>query len=98
VAPATELCEYSIRIEKECSAMSLYIVKASFDAEAEVWFVDHTDIPGLATEAATFEALCQKIEIIAAELLEANGLETGAVDVAIEIIAHTTAKLSLTAA
>jgi hypothetical protein len=78
--------------------MSLYVVKASFDAEADVWFVEHTDIPGLATEAATFEALCRKIEIMAAELLEANGLETGPAEVAIEIIAHTTAKLSLAAA
>jgi predicted RNase H-like HicB family nuclease len=78
--------------------MSLYIVKASFDAEAGVWFVDHTDIPGLATEAATFEALCRKIEVMASELLEANGLETGPAEIAIEIIAHTTAKLSLDAA
>jgi Domain of unknown function (DUF1902) len=78
--------------------MSLYIVKASFDSEADVWFVDHTDIPGLATEAATFEALCRKIEVMASELLEANGLETGQVEVPIEIIAHTTAKLSLNAA
>jgi predicted RNase H-like HicB family nuclease len=78
--------------------MSLYVVKASFDAEADVWFVEHTDIPGLATEADTFEALCRKIKIMAAELLEANGLETGPVEIPIEIIAHTTAKLSLTAA
>ena len=78
--------------------MSLYIVKASFDADADVWFVDHTDIPGLATEAATFEALCRKIEVMASELLEANGLETGPAEIAIEIIAHTTAKLSLDAA
>jgi Domain of unknown function (DUF1902) len=78
--------------------MSLYVVKASFDAEADVWFVDHTDIPGLATEAPSFEALCRKIKIMASELLEANGLETGPIEVAIEIIAHTTAKLTLTAA
>jgi hypothetical protein len=78
--------------------MSLYVVKASFDAEAEVWFVDHTEIPGLATEAPSFEELCRKIEIMASELLEANGLETGPVEVAIEIIAHTTTKLSLDAA
>jgi hypothetical protein len=78
--------------------MSLYIVKASFDTEADVWFVDHTDIPGLATEATSFEELCRKIEVMASELLEANGLETGAVEVPIEIIAHTTTKLSLSAA
>ncbi len=78
--------------------MSLYVVKASFDPDADVWFVEHSDVPGLATEAATFEELCRKIEIMAAELLQANGLETGSAGVAIEIIAHTTAKLSLNAA
>jgi hypothetical protein len=82
----------------ECQAMSFYVVKASFDEEADVWFVDHTDIPGLATEAPTFEELRGKIEVMASELLEANGLETRPAAVAIEIIAHTTAKLSLTAA
>jgi predicted RNase H-like HicB family nuclease len=78
--------------------MSLYVVKAGFDADAGVWFVEHTDVPGLATEAPTFDELRHKIEIMAAELLEANGLETAPVDVPIEIIGHTTAKLSLTTA
>jgi hypothetical protein len=78
--------------------MSLYVVKASFDDEADVWFVDHTDIPGLATEAPSFEELCRKIKIMASELLQANGLETGAAEVPVEIIAHRTARLSLTAA
>ena len=78
--------------------MSLYTVKASFDAETDVWFVEQTDIPGLATVAASFEELCRKVEIMGGELLEANGLETAPAEFAIEIIAHTTAKLSLTAA
>ncbi len=78
--------------------MSLYVVKASFDDEAGVWYVDHTDVPGLATEAASFEELCRKIQTIAGELLEANGLETGPSEFAIEIIAHATAKLTLAAA
>jgi hypothetical protein len=78
--------------------MSLYVVKAGFDADADVWFVEHTDVPGLATEAASFETLCEKIKVMAAELLEANGLESGSTEVPIEIIAHTTAKLFLNAA
>jgi hypothetical protein len=78
--------------------MSLYVVKASLDREAGVWFVEHTEIPGLATEAPTFDALCRKIEIMGPELLQANGLETGPGETLIEIIAHTTARLSLDAA
>jgi Domain of unknown function (DUF1902) len=83
---------------KGTTLMPLYIVKASFDHEADVWYVDHTDVPGLATEADTFEALCRKIEDMAPELLELNGLEKAPADLAIEIIAHTTSKISLKAA
>jgi hypothetical protein len=75
--------------------MSLYFVKTSFDSEAEVWYVDHTDIPGLATEAPSFEELCSKINVMAAELLVANGRENGVAEAPIEIIAHTTETLSL---
>ncbi len=56
--------------------MQLCIVKASCNHEADVWQVDHTDVQGLATEAATFEALCRKMEVMAPKFLELNGLET----------------------
>lgn len=78
--------------------MALYIVKAAFDDEAGVWYVENTDIPGLATEAPTFEELRHKIEIMAPELLEGNGVETSPAEVAVEIIAHATTKLSLSSA
>ena len=78
--------------------MTLYVVKAAFDDEAGVWYVEHTDIPGLATEAPTFDELRHKIEIVAPELLEANEVETSPAEVAVEIIAHATTKVSLSAA
>jgi hypothetical protein len=34
-----------------------YSVKCDWDADARVWYVSETDIPGLATEAATVEAM-----------------------------------------
>lgn len=77
--------------------MSLMFVKADFDRDANVWYVSDSDIPGLVTEAATFDDLCQKIPIMAAELLSLNGgAESG--EVLIEIIAHTTSKVKLAAA
>jgi predicted RNase H-like HicB family nuclease len=33
-----------------------YTVTCHWDEEAEVWYVAETDVPGLATEAATVEA------------------------------------------
>jgi hypothetical protein len=34
-------------------------LRAAWDDEAEVWYVEQCDIPGLATEADTIEALMQ---------------------------------------
>ena len=71
-----------------------YIVKASFDNDADVWHVEDLNVPDLSTEEATFEALCRKIEVMFPELLEANGVESGRA----EIIAHTTVNLDRSAA
>ena len=78
--------------------MSHYSVRASFDADAGVWYVDETNVPGLSTEAASFEELCRKIEVMVPELLEANGLETAPASVPVEITAHTISRLTLSAA
>lgn len=77
--------------------MTLFIVKAALDSEAGVWYVAESDIPGLVTEAPTFDELCKKIPVMAAELLPLNGW-IGSTEVPIEIIAHTTSKVKLAAA
>jgi predicted RNase H-like HicB family nuclease len=52
----------------------LYHVDADWDPEAEVWVATSEDVPGLATEAPTVEALAEKLRIMIPELLEANQL------------------------
>jgi predicted RNase H-like HicB family nuclease len=52
----------------------LYHVDADWDPEAEVWVATSDDVPGLATEAPTVEALAEKLRIMIPELLEANRL------------------------
>ena len=49
-------------------------VHADWDAEAGVWVATSSDVPGLATEAATVEALVIKLESMIPELLEANAV------------------------
>ena len=44
-----------------------------WDEEAKVWIGSSDDVPGLATEADTTEALVQKLKTLIAELLELNG-------------------------
>jgi predicted RNase H-like HicB family nuclease len=46
-----------------------YQVTAFWDPEAAVWVATSEDVPGLATEADTVEALIDKLKIMIPELL-----------------------------
>lgn len=79
---------------------SLITVKAARDPEAQVWFVESSDVPGLAAEADTFEALVDKLPSMIADLIEENGFDGShdAADVPVEIIAHASSKIRLASA
>ena len=55
----------------------ILFIRAEWDAEASVWVATSDDVPGLATEAETLEALSTKLEIMVPELLDANGCPAG---------------------
>ena len=48
-------------------------VYAQWDAEASVWVAESEDVPGLVTEAETFEALSEKLRVLIPELARENG-------------------------
>lgn len=52
----------------------VYHIQADWDPEAGVWVATSDDVPGLATEAETIEALAEKLRTMVPELLEANQL------------------------
>jgi predicted RNase H-like HicB family nuclease len=52
-------------------------VRAIWDPDASVWVATSEDIPGLATEAPTVEALTEKLKVMIPELLDANGIGDG---------------------
>jgi predicted RNase H-like HicB family nuclease len=52
--------------------MKALFVRAEWDDEAAVWVATSDDVPGLATEAETVEALMSKLEVMIPELLDAN--------------------------
>jgi predicted RNase H-like HicB family nuclease len=52
----------------------VYHVQAEWDPEAGIWVATSDDVPGLATEAPTVEALAEKLRTMIPELLEANQL------------------------
>jgi hypothetical protein len=55
------------------------------------------EVPGLATEAATLEALTEKLRTLIPELLEANHLEIGdpAGEISFELVGHRRERLRL---
>ncbi|WP_290647900.1 DUF1902 domain-containing protein [Aquisalimonas sp.] len=49
-------------------------IEAIWDPEASVWVAESDDVPGLATETETVEALIEKLRVLVPALLEANGI------------------------
>lgn len=49
-----------------------FFVRAEWDADAGVWFVSDSDIPGLSTEAPTLDRLVERVLAVAPELIEDN--------------------------
>jgi hypothetical protein len=60
------------------------VVHAIWDDAAKVWVATSDDIPGLATEADSWDALGRKLQVMIPELLEENGVSAGT-DVAFTI-------------
>lgn len=52
--------------------MNEYTVTCRWDEEAGVWYVADSNIPGLAYEAETLEAMEHKLQTVIPELLELN--------------------------
>ena len=49
------------------------LVRVDWDPDMKVWVADSNDVPGLATEAETVDALMSKLKVMIPELLELNG-------------------------
>jgi predicted RNase H-like HicB family nuclease len=65
-----------------------YTVHCTWDAEASVWHVSESDVPGLATEAATVEEMNRKLERMIPELLDANRSLSQSAIVTFNLLAH----------
>jgi hypothetical protein len=47
-------------------------IRARWDDEADVWWANSRDVPGLVVEAATLPALIEEVRLILPELLEVS--------------------------
>jgi hypothetical protein len=77
----------------------LIVVKAARDEEAQVWYVESSDVPGLNAEDDTLEGLLAKLPPIVRDLIDEgaldgiDGLNIGDQDLPIELIAHASTRL-----
>lgn len=62
-------------------------VHAAFDDEADVWFVESSDLHGVNAEAPTLDALVAKLADVIFDLLD-EGEAAEDEDIAVEIVAH----------
>ena len=64
------------------------VVRVAWDEEASVWYVEDTDIPGLAAEAATLDELRGKVPVIIRDLLEDEADRPDEIEVDLIAYAH----------
>jgi len=78
--------------------MSTFEVHAFWDPEASVWVAESDDVPGLATEADTMEALRNKLVELVPELLALNSVALGSGPAQIRIVSEETLTVDAAAA
>ena len=71
----------------------MIVVHAAFDAEAGVWYVVSSDLPGVHVEGVTFDGLRAKVPIAIRDLVEAETETDFPIGTPIEIIAHASERL-----
>jgi hypothetical protein len=76
---------------------NLVIVRAAWDDEAKVWFVEDSDVFGVNAEAPTLEQLRDKLPTVIADVLADNEPARLQEDLAVEIIAHAHTRVLATA-
>lgn len=78
---------------------NLIVVKAARDDEAQVWYIEASDVPGLNLEAETLDDLIEKLPGAVLDLIEEGALggDTNAAgsDIPIELIAHAGTRLRI---
>jgi|tagenome__1003787_1003787.scaffolds.fasta_scaffold19565023_2 predicted RNase H-like HicB family nuclease len=64
------------------------VVRVAWDDEAKVWYVEESDIDGLATEADTLEELRRKVPAMIQDLLEGRADRPDEIEIDFVAYAH----------
>jgi predicted RNase H-like HicB family nuclease len=71
--PHQVVAQTQSRVVAHAWSCRLIIVKAAYDAEAGVWYVEDSDLPGVNAWAATVQELGEKLPAVVLNLLEEEG-------------------------
>lgn len=72
----------------------LVVVRAVWDSEAAVWTAESPDVPGLVTEAASFDELERKLPDLIRDMIEDGRSDFPAqMEIPVEIIASYSTKI-----
>jgi hypothetical protein len=63
--------EWTIEVAME------YVITTTWDSEASVWVATSEDVPGLALESGSLDALMERVRFAVPELLSLNGKAEG---------------------
>ena len=78
------LCRNEAALDTRCPDKGL-LGQVRLGRKARVWYVSDTNVPGLATESATVEAMTRKLRALIPELLSLN-LGAASVEVPVELL------------
>ncbi len=70
--------------------MSIIVVKAEWDIEAEVWVATSADVPGLVAESSTLEKLRPKVISMIEDLIEEGVVAFDLSEIPVHFIASST--------
>ena len=68
-------------VEERSAARRQFVVRAHHDDETGGWWADSDDVPGLVTEAATYDELVDRVIAVVPELCKANDITVAKGDV-----------------
>ncbi len=52
--------------------MSIFVVRAHWDADATVWWAESDDVPGLVAESASHDGLVAELRLLVPDLVAMN--------------------------
>ena len=71
-----------------------FIVKLTYDPDADVWYVEESNVIGLIGEAKSFEELLRKLPALISDMVAENYTDRSFLNLPVEVIGSTSIRIS----